>query len=133
LIGALFQDIKKFNTVICEINPKEITKERMEEICESMNNMQPQFTKENSPKDFKKTWKYSGIYNWTATCCDYINYYHAVSELNETIKFKEYQKQKFVEEYEIAKLCMEDISAFDVEGMEKELRTIEGFIERVSN
>jgi hypothetical protein len=48
------------------------------------------------------------------------------------LKDLEDQKQGFVEEFEVAKLCLEDIAMFDLEGMEKELQVIESFIERTT-
>jgi hypothetical protein len=78
--GDLFLDICKFKEIMVSCNPAAHDKKRMEAIRILLNNMCDHFKKDKAPADFKKTYLYASIYNWTATLCDYINYTHAVED-----------------------------------------------------
>lgn len=79
-VDAMFKEYDRLVNKVITLDPMSVTPECLDQVISKQNTLSKSFTKEGSPNDFKKTWKYAEIFNWCQEICEVVQKEHLLAE-----------------------------------------------------
>lgn len=128
---ALFNELANLKLKMNIQIPSEITDETIAANDTILNDLSEKYTKKGSPKEFKKVFKYSSIFNWASKFMEVVK---AAKEVDSAqVAVDAHLKDLFeIEDQEShIKMCQEDLEVFNYDKLKEEQEKIQAFIWRI--
>lgn len=111
------------------INPTDVSLDLVNAQAKIIGSLHDAYTEQGAKSTtFAKAWKYSELYNWAVQFCQVVIAAHEEKELADKVKGVESQRDKLVNENEVAKLCLEDMAIYQVDALVSEMEEVERFV-----